>query len=77
MFCHITHNWRGRPLISHEVIIQLIGHTTTKTGLTIRAALDRRPYPTGIKITPKQVAELPIVPADFHGEWNYAILSTQ
>src|SRR6266516_4819977 len=51
MFCHITENWRGRPLISHEVIVNLIGHTTTNTGLTIQAELDKNPYPTGIKLS--------------------------
>jgi Rhodopirellula transposase DDE domain len=73
MFCHITQNWRGRPLISHEVIVQLIGSTTTRTGLTIRAALDPNAYPTGIKVTDADLAAVRLAPAAFHGEWNYAI----
>jgi transposase len=74
MFSHITQNWRGRPLISHEVIINLIASTATKTGLKIRAALDRSSYPTGVTIAEEQLAALNLKRADFHGEWNYAIL---
>ena len=74
MFCHITANWRGKPLVSHEVIVNLIGNTTTKKGLKVRAELDREIYPTGIKIADADVAELRIEPSDFHGEWNYRIL---
>lgn len=73
MFCHITENWRGRPLISHEVIVNLIGRTTTRAGLTIRARLDRGRYPNGVKISHEQFARLRISPADFHGEWNYRV----
>lgn len=75
MFCHITQNWRGRPLISHEVIIQLIAKTTTAQGLKIKAELDRREYPTGTKVTTRQLAAVRLKPAKFHGEWNYRILS--
>ena len=74
MFSHITQNWRGRPLVSHEVIVNLIANTTTNAGLRIRSELDRGAYPTGIKITDAQMASLNLEPADFHGEWNYAIL---
>ena len=74
MFSHITQNWRGRPLISHEVIVNLIGSTTTKSGLKICAALDTRRYPTGIKVSDEQMAALNIKQADFHGEWNYKLL---
>lgn len=74
MFAHITQNWRGRPLISHEVIINLIGHTTTKTGLQVRAALDTQSYPTGRKITDEEFAPIQIERNAFHGEWNYKIL---
>ena len=74
MFCHITANWRGRPLVSHEVIVNLIGNTTTKTGLRIQAGLDRQSYPTGIKITDEVLAEVNIEKEEFHGEWNYRIL---
>ena len=73
MFCHITENWRGQPLVSHEVIIQLIGRTTTKTGLQIRAALDKRRYPTGVTVSPSELSAMPIEPASFHGEWNYTM----
>jgi transposase len=74
MFCHITKNWRGKPLVSHEVIVNLIGNTTTKTGLKIQAGLDRQTYPTGIKIPDEDLAELRIEKSEFHGEWNYSIL---
>ena len=77
MFCHITENWRGRPLVSHEVIVQLIGHTTTRTGLSIRAELDAQSYPTGIKVTDAELAAVQLKPAAFHGEWNYSILPTR
>ena len=73
MFCHITENWRGQPLVSHEVIIQLIGRTTTKTGLQIRAGLDKRRYPTGVKVSRSALSAMQIEPASFHGEWNYTI----
>lgn len=74
MFSRITQNWRGRPLISHEVIISLIANTTTKTGLKIRAELDRGTYQTGIKISDQELANVPLKRDDFHGEWNYLVL---
>jgi hypothetical protein len=74
MFCHITQNWRGRPLISHEVIIQLIANTTTAQGLHIQAELDAGVYPTGIKVTDEELAAVHLKPAPFHGDWNYRIL---
>jgi Rhodopirellula transposase DDE domain len=73
MFCHITQNWRGRPLVSHEVVVQLIGHTTTHQGLTIRAALDSHAYPTGIKVTDAELSAVRLARAPFHGDWNYTI----
>jgi hypothetical protein len=73
MFCHITQNWRGKPLISHEVIIELIGSTTTDMGLQIKASLDTASYPTGIKVSDEEMAQLSIEPSEFHGEWNYLI----
>jgi len=73
MFCHITENWRGRPLVSHEAVVQLIGHTTTRFGLTIRAELDPTSYPTGIKVSDEELATVCIAPAAFHGDWNYTI----
>jgi transposase len=74
MFSHITQNWRGRPLVSHEVIINLIANTKTRAGLRIRAELDRGNYPTGIKITDAQLNALNLKQAQFHGDWNYAVL---
>ena len=74
MFSHITRNWRGRPLVSHEVIIKLIANTTTKTGLKIRAGLDTGVYPTGIAVTDEELAALNLKRANFHGEWNYKLL---
>jgi hypothetical protein len=74
MFCHITQNWRGRPLVSHEVIINLIANTATQTGLKIRAELDAGTYPTGIKVTDEELAAVNLKRDRFHGEWNYSIL---
>lgn len=71
MFCHITNNWRGRPLVSRQVVVNLIGNTTTKTGLRIRSQLDENSYPAGIKVTEEQLATLAIERDPFHGEWNY------
>jgi transposase len=73
MFCHITENWRGRPLISRAVVVNLIGHTKTDKGLRIRAQLDERTYKTGIKVTDDELARIQITPNRFHGEWNYTI----
>ena len=75
MFCHITQNWRGRPLVSREAIVQLIGNTTTRAGLTIRAGLDEGRYPTGRKVTDDELAAVQLCRDDFHGEWNYTISS--
>jgi len=74
MFSHITRNWRGRPLINYEVVIQLIANTTTKTGLRIRAELDDGHYPTGVVVSDAELAVLNLKRADFHGEWNYNLL---
>jgi len=73
LFCFITKNWRGRPLTSYEVIVNLISNTTTKSGLTVRAALDTKPYETGIEISDEQLARVHCRAAKFHGEWNYTI----
>src|ERR1022692_661614 len=73
LFSQITRNWRGRPLLTHQVIVDLISATTTVTGLTVRCVLDTADYPTGIKYTRKQVDALPITYHDFHGEWNYCV----
>ena len=74
MFCHITQNWRGRPLVSHEVIVSLIAATSTQQGLMIKAELDSGIYPTGIKVTDDELAAVNLKRADFHGDWNYQIL---
>lgn len=74
MFCHITGNWRGRPLSSYGVIVNLIANTTTSTGLTIGAELDTRAYPTGIRITDEHMRELNLTNHNFHGsDWNYTL----
>lgn len=73
LFSHITMNWRGRPLTSHEVIIESIAATTTKTGLTVHAELDTNPYPTGIQVSDGEIATLPITRHRFHGDWNYTL----
>jgi hypothetical protein len=72
--CHITQNWRGRPLVSHDVIINLIANTTTQAGLKIRAELDRGIYPIGLKITDDELSGLNLKLAKFHGDWNYTLL---
>jgi len=76
LFAHITQNWRGRPLISHEVMVNLIGSTTTATGLRVRAALDPSLYPTKLQVTDDELARVQLHPATFHGEWNYTIHPT-
>ena len=73
MFSFITMNWRGRPLTSLRTIIELISATATTTGLTIQAAHDPNWYPTGVKITDTELADVPLEPHDWHGEWNYTI----
>lgn len=74
MFCHITKNWRGRPLVSRQAVVQLIGHTTTQSGLRVRAALDPHKYPAGLKVSKAQMQSIRLKPDNFHGEWNYTIL---
>ena len=68
-------NWRGQPLTSYEVIVDLIGSTTTRSGLNVRAELDQGSYPKGVKISDSEFAEVErrLVPDAFHGEWNYSI----
>ena len=74
LFSQITLNWRGRPLTSHQVIVDLIANTKTTTGLSVRAVLDTGQYPTGISYSDKDIAALPLVRHDFHGDWNYTLL---
>jgi Rhodopirellula transposase DDE domain len=73
LFSAISMNWRGRPLTSHQVVVDLIANTTTRTGLKVRAQLDEGYYPTGVKVTDKQLAAVPITPHSFHGDWNYTL----
>jgi transposase len=74
LFSFISQNWRGKPLISHEVIVNLIAATTTKTGLQVRAEVDRGKYPKGVQVSDKEFASLRIKRDKFHGEWNYTLL---
>ena len=73
LFAHISMNWRGRPLTSHEVIVDLIGATATQKGLRVKAALDKNKYATKVEVTDEQFAAVAIRRHDFHGEWNYTI----
>jgi hypothetical protein len=73
LFCHITQNWRGRPLESLETVVSLIGATKTRAGLRVRAELDVNTYETGIKVTKTEMNELRIVRHQFHGDWNYTV----
>ena len=74
LFSFISQNWRGKPLISHEVIIDLIAATTTATGLTVKSKLDTNIYPAGRKVSDQQIAELRLRRDKFHGDWNYSLL---
>jgi len=73
LFSFITQNWRGKPLVTHQVIVELIGATKTKAGLRVECRLDERSYRKGRRISDKQMADVNLVPEAFHGEWNYAI----
>jgi hypothetical protein len=73
MFCHITQNWRGKPLLSRAMVVQLIGHTKTAAGLQVRAELDTNAYPTGLEVSDEELAAVQITQDAFHGEWNYTV----
>ncbi len=73
LFAQISMNWRGRPLISHEIIVDLIGATTTATGLRVQAELDPGAYPTKVKVSDDELATVHLTPHPFHGEWNYTV----
>ena len=73
LFSHITMNWRGHPLTSHEVVVNLIGDTTTRTGLKVKAQLDQQRYPTKVKVSNKELSQVNLTRHPFHGEWNYTI----
>jgi transposase len=77
LFSYISMNWRGKPLVSHETIVNLIAATTTRKGLKVRAELDTGHYPKGIKVTEEELKTIRILREDFHGEWNYSILPSK
>jgi hypothetical protein len=73
LFSFITQNWRGKPLVSYQAIVQLIAATTTRTGLNVKSEIDNAAYPAGVKVSDSEMATINITPHDFHGEWNYTI----
>jgi hypothetical protein len=73
LFCHITQNWRGKPLRTFETVVELIGHTRTSTGLRVKAKLDTGCYPIGVTVTDAQMNKLALHKHAFHGEWNYEL----
>jgi Rhodopirellula transposase DDE domain len=73
LFCHITKNWRGRPLRTFETVVELIGYTETEAGLRVKAKLDKRAYPTGRRVTKAEMQTLALHPHAFHGDWNYEL----
>lgn len=77
LFAFITQNWRGKPLVSHQVIVQLIGSTTTETGLKVRCEIDGNLYPKGVKVSDREMQSVNITRDEFHGEWNYTISPNQ
>ena len=77
LFSHISMNWRGQPLVSHEVVVNLIGSTKTKSGLRVKARLDRKVYPTKVKISDEEMQSLNLLRHKFHGDWNYTVNPTQ
>lgn len=77
LFSFITQNWRGRPLVSRQAMVELISNTTTRRGLTVRAALDTNTYETGIKVSDAELAQVHLARHEFHGDWNYTITPRQ
>ena len=73
LFSFITQNWRGRPLVSRQAVVNLIASTTTRKGLIVKAELDKKRYDTKIKVTDAELERLKLTPAKFHGEWNYSV----
>ena len=73
LFCHITQNWRGKPLRTFETIVDLIGGTRTAAGLRVKAKLDKRKYPTGEAVTKAEMDALSLHRNEFHGDWNYEL----
>jgi hypothetical protein len=76
LFSAITSNWRGRPLVSHQVVVELIGATTNRKGLTVHAERDRRSYPDGVRVTKAELAAVPLTRHQFHRDWNYTLHPT-
>jgi Rhodopirellula transposase DDE domain len=77
LFAFITRNWRGKPLVSHAVIVQLIGATTTETGLQVCCEIDPNLYPRGIQVSDAEMQAINLMRAEFPGEWNYTIAPNQ
>jgi hypothetical protein len=77
LFAFITMNWRGKPLVSHQVIVELIGSTSTETGLKVCCEIDGNLYPKGIKVPDEEMQAINISRNEFHGDWNYTISSNQ
>ena len=73
LFAYISQNWRGKPLVSYQTIVQLIAATTTDTGLTVHCEIDPNTYPAGVKVTDAEMDAINIEPHEFHGDWNYTI----
>jgi transposase len=73
LFCHVTRTWRGQPLETYQIVVQLIGSTTTENGLKVHATLDEAEYAKGKKVTEQEFAQINLHPSRFHGEWNYVI----
>ena len=73
LFSFISSNWRGEPLVDYETVVNLISKTTTTTGLKVTGKLDRRRYPIGREVSAEELAKVNLVPASFHGDWNYTI----
>ncbi len=73
LFSFITQNWRGRPLVSYQTIVQLIAATTTDAGLKVRCEIDPNTYPAGVKVTDAEMNAINIQRHEFHGDWNYTI----
>jgi hypothetical protein len=73
LFSHIAMNWRGKPLVSLATVVNLIGATTTGSGLRVRSEIDKRSYPQGVKVTDEQMQRINLSRHEFHGDWNYTI----
>lgn len=77
LFCHVTRNWQGQPLETNEIVVNLIGSTTTNAGLKVHAELDPSKYEKGRKVTDEELDPVNLKPSGFHGEWNYVIRPTR